>query len=135
VLRAPWKKIVCTSVDISVKTRLTQEMINQIRAGSSPAARYIGKYAHLRGEYDYLWDELAAAAWLDPAIITKTESRYVDVDLDRGANYGYVLSWGEQDKPKVGVRAVEVQVDLDTNKFYDLFLKSLTAPTPPPQRQ
>src|SRR5581483_3445609 len=113
VLHAPWKKIVCTSVDISVKTRFTQEMIDRIRAGSSPAARYVGKYAHLRGNYDYLWDELAAAAWLDPAIITKTETRYVDIDLDHGANYGYVLSWGEDDKPKADVRPVEVQVDLD----------------------
>ena len=26
VLHAPWKKIVCTTVDISVKTRLTQEL-------------------------------------------------------------------------------------------------------------
>src|SRR6266436_4463619 len=28
VLRAPWKKIVCTTVDISVKTRMTQGLIN-----------------------------------------------------------------------------------------------------------
>src|SRR6202167_2676297 len=33
VLRAPWKKIVCTSVDISVKTRLTSDLINRIKAG------------------------------------------------------------------------------------------------------
>src|SRR6185437_11082176 len=29
VLRAPWKRIVCTPVDISVKTRLTSELINR----------------------------------------------------------------------------------------------------------
>ena len=31
VLLAPWKKIVCTTVDISVKTRLTQNLIDQIQ--------------------------------------------------------------------------------------------------------
>jgi len=131
MLRAPWKKIVCTSVDISVKTRLTPELIDRVRAGTSPSARYIGKYTHLRGQYDYLWDELAAAAWLDPTIITKHETRFVDVDLDRGANYGYVLSWSDQDKPKLDVQAIDVQVDLDTKKFYDMFVSLLTAPTPP----
>ena len=30
VLRAPWKKIVCTTVDISVKTRLTSDLIERI---------------------------------------------------------------------------------------------------------
>lgn len=130
VLVAPWKRIVCTSVDISVKTRLSQDMLQRIKAGSSPAAQYIAKYAQVRGEYDYLWDELAAAAWLDPSVITKSETRFVDMDLDHGANYGTVLSWSDQDKPKIDVRPVEIQVDLDTQKFYELFVKLLTSPTP-----
>jgi purine nucleosidase len=88
VLRAPWKKIVCTPVDISVKTRLTSDLINRIKAGNSAAARYVGKYARLRGNYNYLWDELAAVAWLDPSLITKKEMLYMDIDLDRGAGYG-----------------------------------------------
>ena len=58
----------------------------------------------------------------------------MDVDLDRGANYGYVLSWSDQDKPKLEVQAIDVQVDLDTKKFYDMFVSLLTAPTPPPAK-
>lgn len=130
VLLAPWKRIVCTTVDISVKTRLTQQLIDEIKAGSSPAARYIGTYAHLRGQYNYLWDELAAAAWIDPSLITKTDRRYLDVDLDRGAGYGDTLSWSENDKPKIVGPPVEIQVDLDTQKFYRMFVDLLKAPTP-----
>jgi purine nucleosidase len=130
VLRAPWKKIVCTTVDISVKTNLTAELINRVKAGDSPAARYVGKYARLYGEYNYLWDELAAAAWLDPTLITKKETRLMDVNLDHGANYGSVLTWGEHDKPAVSLQPVEVQVDLDTKRFYQMFVDLLTAPTP-----
>lgn len=130
VLRAPWKKIVCTTVDISVKTRLTAELVNRVKAGVSPVARYVGKYARLHGEYNYLWDELAAAAWLDPSIITKTETRFTDVDLDRGANYGDTLTWTERDKPKIELQPVEVQVDLNTDRFYKMFVDLLTAPTP-----
>jgi purine nucleosidase len=130
VLSAPWKRIVCTPVDISVKTRLTSSLIDRIKASDSPAARYIGKYAHLRGNYNYLWDELAAAAWLDPSLITKKETLFMDVDLDRGAGYGNTLSWTERDKPKIEVQPVEVQDDLDLEKFYKMFVDLLTAQTP-----
>jgi len=130
VLREPWKRIVCTTVDISVKTRLTAELINRVKNSNNPAANYVGTYARLRGQYDYLWDELAAAAWLDPSVITKKETRYMDVDLDRGAGYGNTLTWADNEKPKVEVQPVEIQVDLDSQKFYSMFVDLLSAPTP-----
>jgi len=130
VLRAPWRKIVCTTVDISLKTRLTTELINRVKAGDSPVARYVGTYARLHGEYNYLWDELASVAWLDPSLITQKETRYMDVNLDRGAGYGETLTWNDHDKPKRDVRPVEIQVDLDTERFYKMFVDLLTAPTP-----
>jgi purine nucleosidase len=129
-LRAPWKKIICTTVDISVKTRMTNDLIDKIKASNTPSAQYIGRYAHLRGSYNYLWDELASVAWLDPSVITKKEIRYMDVELDRGAGYGDTLTWSEKDKPQREVQPVEVQVDLDTEKFYKLFVDLLSAPTP-----
>ena len=130
VLRAPWKTIVCTPVDISVKTRMTNELIDKIKSSNSPAAQYIGKYARLRGSYNYLWDELTSAAWLDPSLIIKKENLYMDIELDRGASYGDTLTWSDLDKPKRDVRSVEVQVDLDTDKFYKMFVDLLTAQTP-----
>src|SRR5258707_6891350 len=117
VYHAPWKKIICTPVDISVKTRLSTELVNRVKTGNSAAARYIAKYARLRSNYNYLWDELAAAAWLDPGIITKKEILYMDVDLDRGAGYASPLSWVAHDKPTIEVQAVEVQDDLDLDSF------------------
>jgi inosine-uridine nucleoside N-ribohydrolase len=124
--------MVSTTVDISLKTRMTNELIDRVKAkaGDSPVAQYVGRYEHLRGSYNYLWDELAAAAWLDPSLITKKENRYMDVDLDRGAGYGNTLTWSDQDKPRRDVQSVEVQRDLDTEKFYKMFVDLLTAPTP-----
>jgi inosine-uridine nucleoside N-ribohydrolase len=130
VLRAPWKRIVCTPVDVSVKTRLTRELIARVGAAQTPAAQYIAKYARLRGKYDYLWDELAAAAWLDPSLITDSQTRFLDVNLDQGANYGDTLSWAAANKPSLEVQPVEVQFDLNAQKFYDQFVNLLTAPTP-----
>ncbi len=130
VLRAPWKRIVCTPVDISVKTKMTMELINRIKKGTTNVAQYIGRYGRLFGEYNYLWDELTAAAWLDPTLITKKEMRFMDVDLDRGAGYGNTLTWTDRDKPMVEVQPVEIQVDLDTEKLYKMMVDLLTAPTP-----
>ena len=129
VLRAKWHKVVCTPVDISVKTKMTQEMIDRIKQGASPAARYIGRYARLWGN-GYMWDELSAAAWLDPSIITKTESRFADIDLDRGANYGNLLTWNAASKPKTDAQPIEIQDELDTAKLYKLFVDLLSGPTP-----
>jgi inosine-uridine nucleoside N-ribohydrolase len=109
---------------------MTNELIDKVKAGNSPAAQYIGKYARLRGSYNYLWDELTSVAWLDPSLITKEENLYLDVNLDRGAGYGDTLTWSDQDRPKGDVRPVEVQVDVDTGRFYKLFVELLTAPTP-----
>jgi hypothetical protein len=39
-----------------------------------------------------LWDELVAAALLDHSLITTKETRFLDVDLDRDAGYGNVLT-------------------------------------------
>jgi purine nucleosidase len=132
VLTAPWKKIVCTTVDISVKTRFTQDLIDRLKNAKSPAAQYIANYARVRGEYNYLWDELAALAWLDPSLITAKDTRFLDVDLNRGAGYGETLSWTEQDKPNIVGPPIEIQTDLDLQKFYKEFVELLAAPTPKP---
>jgi len=132
VLMAPWKRIVCTTVDISVKTRLTQELIDRVKAGNTPASRYVASYSHVSGKYNYLWDELAALAWLEPSLTTAKDTRYLDVDLNRDAGYGNTLSWTEPDKPTIVGLPAEMQVDLDLEKFYRMFVELLTAPTPKP---
>jgi inosine-uridine nucleoside N-ribohydrolase len=132
VLMAPWKKIVCTTVDISVKTRMTQELIDQVKSHDSPTSRYVGTYTRIRGKYNYLWDELAALAWLDPSLITAKDTRYLDIELNHGAGYGDTLSWTGQDKPKIVGPPVEIQVDLDTKKFYQEFVDLLAVQTPKP---
>ncbi len=131
VLRAPWRKITCTPVDISVKTQFSSSLLQQIAASTTPAARYMTSYAHAGGKYTYLWDELAAASWLDPSLITQEEVRYMDVDLDKGAGYGNTLTWTDRDKPKLDVQPVHIQTGLDVEKFYRLFINLMSSPTPP----
>jgi purine nucleosidase len=123
-LRAPWPRIDLTTVDISVKTHFTPEMMKEIAGAKSPAAEYIAKYT---GEFYYLWDELAAAAWLDPKIITKERMLYLDVDLSQGPNYGDTLSWTKANKPQREMPVVHVQEDLDSERFNRLFVNLMQA--------
>jgi purine nucleosidase len=130
VLRAPWKKIVCTPTDISIKTRLTPAMVKRIEAGGTPIGHYIAKFFQPGQGNDYMWDELAAVAWTDPTVITKRETRYMDVDINHGAGYGNTLTWQDSDKPKITVQPVEIELDLDLEKFNEMFVRLMSSPTP-----
>ncbi|HJS97988.1 MAG TPA: nucleoside hydrolase [Terriglobales bacterium] len=130
VLRAPWKKIVATPTDISIKTRLAPAMMQQINASGTPLANYLARYYQQGLGADYMWDELTAAAWVDPSLITKQETRYMGVELDEGAGYGNTVTWTDRDKPQAPRQKVEVQTDLDTARFYRMFIGLMSRKPP-----
>ncbi len=126
VLHSSWPRIVVTTVDISVKTNMDKNLIAEIARSETPSARYVAKYA----QPGYLWDELAAVAWLDPSIITKTTNMYMDVSVDHGASYGDTLVWAPGSQPGLGEQLVVVQEDLDKEKFYKEFVELMARRTP-----
>lgn len=131
VLRAPWKKIVCTPVDISLKVRMTAAMVKQIAAAGTPLSNYVFRFAMLTpAGADVMWDELAAAAWIDPSLIIRSERRYMSVDVDRGAAYGNTLTWAPLTSQATDAQPVEIQVDLDTERFYRMFITLMTSAAP-----
>ena len=126
VLTAPWPKITDTTVDISVKTWLKKAMIAEIAKSPNPAAQYLAKYA----DEEFRWDELAAAIWLDPSIVTKEEQFYMDIDYSHGAGYGNTLAWAPGTQPGLGEQLVHVPLELNLEKFDKLFVDLMTRPTP-----
>ncbi len=52
------------------------------------------------------------------------------VDLDRGAGYGNTLTWAADDETHLSTQRVEIELDLNTDKFYRMFTDLMTAPTP-----
>lgn len=121
VLTAAWPRIDLTTVDISLKTRFSQKLEQEIARSHSRSADYIARYTH--GEYYYMWDELAAAALLDPSLITREKLLYLDVDTNHGPDYGDTLAWTEATRPRLQLQPVHVQVDVDLARFYALFVK------------
>jgi len=123
VLRADWPRVDVTTVDVSIKAPFTQAMLDEISKSQTPTAKYIAAWSPDRY---YLWDELAACAWLDPTLITKEKLLYMDVDLSHGPSYGNTLTWMENLKPATGVRLVHAQVDLDLPRFQKMFVELMT---------
>jgi purine nucleosidase len=126
-LRAHWPRIDVTTVDVSIKAMFTQQMLDAISQSPNPAAQYIAKFSQDRY---YLWDELAAAGWLDPTLITKERLVYMDVDLSRGPSYGDTLTWNDKVKPAIDVQLVHAQLDLNLPKFTKMFIDLMSAQTP-----
>ena len=127
VLRAKWPRVDLTTADISVKTHFTPALLGQITASSQPAARYLQRYTGT--DFYYMWDELAACAWLDAGIITREQLLYVDVNLSRGPGYGDTLTWDAAAKPlRSDLQIVHVQSELDATRFYSLFVRLMQSP-------
>ncbi len=124
VLHAPWRKLVQVPVDPTTATLFSAALIKKIAAADTPLARYVAKYA----ESFPMWDELGAAVWFDPAIVTRRETLAVDVDTDSGAGYGNTLSWPAGKGPGLGERDAEVIFEVEVATLEKLVLQLLTSP-------
>ena len=122
VLHAPWRRVLQVPVDATTRTLFTKELAARAAAADTPVARYVARYA----EPYPMWDEVAVASWLEPALITKSEAMAVDVDTDHGAGYGSTLSWPPEGGPGLGERRVEVVLDIDVPRFEQWCVDALT---------
>jgi inosine-uridine nucleoside N-ribohydrolase/glucose uptake protein GlcU len=124
VLRAAWPSIVCTTVDVSLKTRMTADILARVRKGRTRVSHYVSQFT--KAGDDYLWDELAAAAYIEPSLITAERRLFMDVNLDHGATWGETITWPEDAKPAAGTPLVRAQMDVDMPRFADFLVRLLT---------
>jgi purine nucleosidase len=127
VMRSPWKSITITPIDISVKTTVNPAVKAAIAKAPTPIAKYLTEYA----VESFMWDELSAAAMIDPSIVTRQKDMYVDIDVDHGASYGQTLFWDTTADVPPYERKATVQFDVDTKKLYDLYVELMTKPPRP----
>ncbi|KMS55234.1 nucleoside hydrolase [Novosphingobium barchaimii LL02] len=124
VSRAPWKKITVVPADPSTATQLSRKLLDRAAKAASPA---LGKLiAGLEPGFP-LWDEIAAAVFLDPAIVTEKEDLYVDYDTQFSAAYGDTLSWREHYQPGLGEVKATVVLSVDPRKLEDLIVRVVSA--------
>jgi len=126
-LTAPWPSITQTTVDVSLQAKLSSIGTAKLKMCKNRSAEYMVQYGS--GSF-YMWDELAALAWIDPMIISTAQTLYVDVNLDHGYNYGDTLTWSEKSRPEtLSLQPVRVQMQLDHERFERRYLSLICGTT------
>lgn len=122
VLHEAWKQVTILPIDPTTKTFFTPAFIAHVGNGKAPFAGYLKQF----GQSFPMWDELAAAVWLNPALVTRSQQLLVDIDTSFTAGYGNTLSWSVGGGPGMGERVATVVEDVDVPAFEKLTLDLLT---------
>lgn len=125
VLRAPWRKVVMVPVDPSTATELSADLLRRMTAHDTPLARQLRAGKELGFP---LWDEIAVAVWLDPALIAQADPLYIDVNTQFGPGYGDTLSWAPHYQPGVGERIETVVREVDVPGLERLMVELFNRP-------
>jgi len=132
VLRSAIPQKIMFGLDICNHAKLDKAHYEQIASVKTPITELfradLGKqFAKDASASTYIWDCLAAGFLLDPSFVTKRETAYLDVDTVFGKNYGAVIPLDRAIAPEA--TAVEVMLDLDFPKFFEMY-KALLTKTP-----
>ena len=90
VLHATWNRLTCLPRDLTDGLHVTRDMHAAIALARTPLARFVKR---LEFDLSGKGDALAAALCAEPSLVKASDELCMDVDLDRGANYGVTLSW------------------------------------------
>ena len=132
MLHGAWKAITMVPLDATTDTHFTAELLAEVASKETPVGRYLSKY----GEAGYpMWDEVAAAVWLDPSISRHNDKLAVDVDIGHGANYGATLSWPVNGGPGLGEQVVSVVRHVDVNRLERSFVRMVESAAEVPAGQ
>ena len=122
VARAPWRKIVGVPVDPATATELSPALLARL-AKVAPAE--VAKFVAAMEPGFPLWDETAAAVWLDPSIVTEHETLFVDYNTVFSAGYGDMLSWREGYQPGLGEQKADVVRAVDPKRLEALMVREI----------
>jgi inosine-uridine nucleoside N-ribohydrolase len=122
VAHAPFPKVTMIPVDPSTGTQWTREFLTSLKPAGTPLTELF--QTALEPGFP-MWDEIAAMVWLDPAIVTRADTLYIDFETSQTAAYGDTLSWTEAYRPQLGehaqtvIRAVDrARMEADMRALY-----------------
>jgi purine nucleosidase len=129
MLHSAWRRITAVPTDATVGTKLTPDLAKEAGSAETPVSLYFRHF----GEIGFpMWDETAAAIWLDPTLVTRSDRLAMDIDIDHGPNYGATLSWPTDFAPGLGEPTVTVVRAIDIPRLERLFVRLIQSPNPTP---
>ena len=131
VLASSIPRIVMFGLDITNHAPICKTQFDAIVAIDTPLTRLMRHDMGPRFERDpsathYAWDCITAAWLIDPSVVTVAERLPIEVDTTFGASYGGTR---ESEQTPADGRLVEVMLDLDVAKFYDMYRDLLSRPS------
>jgi len=156
VLRAPWPEIVLTPFEAGAQVWSSEKLMRRIADAHAPLSDHVRRlYLEAKPPagttvWSMMWDELTVASLLDPSVIKRSETMYLDVDTTHGPKYGHTVIWkplpdiptfflpysgpGPVDRakwqghlvPPAHLHPASVQMEVDAEKFENLFVEIMS---------
>ena len=128
-VRAPFPDQLIVGLDVCEKYRFNKKLFDRITAVDTPVAAmfketYGPDFEKYPGYTRLVWDTLAAAVVIDPTLIVKEETRWVDVNSEYGLDYGRSLGYGRQGP--AGTQRARILLAIDEERFWNLMVRLLT---------
>ncbi len=123
--------IVMFGLDVTNRAPIRKMLFDTIVAVDTPITRLMRHDMGPRFETDpgaacYVWDCVTAAWLIDPSVVTVAEHLPIVVDTTFGPTYGAARV--AEDAPAAAI--IEVMLDLNVEKFYEMYERLLTRPVP-----
>ncbi len=123
--------IALTPLNVTRKTAFSKVWYDKIVAVDTPLTALIKERMGPRFVANpkaagQMYDQLTVAALIDPTLV-KTRDLYVDVDANRGPNYGVSVGGPEPWPGAEGAQRMAVQYDVDFDRFINMFVQRITA--------
>lgn len=132
VLRSEIPNKLLFALDVCNHAHLTKDLFDRVVAVKTPITelyreefgnRYPG-FLKDPAAQGFLWDELAASYLIDPTLVKRTESAYLDVETAFGNRYGAVKALDRELAPRA--TPVTVVLDMDFARVFEIYRKALT---------
>jgi purine nucleosidase len=118
--RSPWKKVTVVPADPATATQMTKSLLDRM---ANVAAPELAAHLRMQAAGFPLWDEIAAAVWIDPTLVRSSEELFVDYNSQFGPSYGDTLSWRPGYEPGLGERKATVVRTIDPVRLEALMVK------------
>lgn len=155
-MRSPWKEIVVSPFEAGEQVWSNEQLMQRIVQKGGPLASHVKSlYLDFKPPagtslWSMMWDELAVASIIEPSVIKKSETMYLDVDITHGPSYGHTLLWKKPEDvpqfflpysgpdgpdrskwighltPPAQLHPASVQMEVDVKKFEDVFVEMMS---------
>jgi inosine-uridine nucleoside N-ribohydrolase len=128
-VRAPFVDQLIVGLDVCEKYNFDKTIFDRITAIKTPLTTFfLDKYGPVfknnSKHSSFVWDTIAAAVVIDSKIITKEETRWIDVNADYTLDYGRSLSYKKQGP--VGTQKARILFSINEERFWNLMVALMT---------